>query len=222
MTPLLFLLFCLAWFSVIAFMLHTHLSRKAAALSLGGLALWLLYANTLAYQGWLNSPDLPPRFLLLIAPLIVFSLWLSRGRAPLVLTRRLSLRHLVGLQAFRLPVELFLDQLWKLGLLPEGMTYHGHNFDILTGASAFALFLAWNRIPNIGGVAKAWNIAGLLLLAQVALTGILSAPGPQHFLNKETPNVAILSFPYVMVAALFVVSALSLHILSLRKLAIPK
>jgi hypothetical protein len=54
----------------------------------------------------------------------------------------------------------------------------------------------------------------------VAGTGILSAPGPQHLLNRDQPNVAVLSFPYVLVAALFVLSAFSLHVLALRKIAL--
>lgn len=219
MTPVLFLAFCLAWFTVLAWILHRALPRRAASLALGGLALWLLYAGTLAYNGWLSRPDPPPSLLLLLLPLVAFATWLSRSPAPLALVRALPLRALVGLQAFRVGVEIFLDRLWREGLLPEGMTWHGHNFDIVTGISAFALFLAWNRIPGVLGVARAWNILGLVLLAQVALTGLLSAPGPQHILNRATPNVAIVSFPYVLVAALFVVSALALHILAFRRIA---
>ncbi len=222
MMPALFLAFCLAWFTVLAFVLHRALPRRAASLSLGGLALWLLYAGALAYNGRLSRPDPPPSLLLLLLPLVAFAIWLSRSPAPLALVRALPLRALVGLQVFRVGVEFFLDRLWRAGLLPEGMTWHGHNFDILTGISAFALFLAWDRIPGVLKVAKAWNVLGLILLAQVALTGVLSAPGPQQVLNRATPNVAVVSFPYVLVAALFVLSALALHILALRKIALER
>lgn len=222
MMPALFLAFCLAWFTFLAWILHVTLPRRAASLALGGLALWLLYAGALAYNGWLSRPDPPPFLLLLLLPLVAFAIWLSRSPAPLSLVRALPLRALVGLQVFRVGVEIFLDRLWRAGLLPEGMTWHGHNFDILTGITAFALFLAWNRIPGILGVVKAWNVLGLILLAQVALTGVLSAPGPQHILNLSTPNVAVVSFPYVLVPALFVLSALALHILALRKIALER
>lgn len=221
MLPAAFLAFSLAWFSLIAFILHTRLPRRPAVLTLGAFALWLLYTATLAYQGWLVSFDFPPRVLLVVAPLILFTIWLSRARAPLRLVQALTLRQLVGLQGFRVVVELFLDSIWRAGLLPEGMTWHGHNYDIITGVSAVALYLAWDRIPQVAAVAKAWNFMGLLLLAQVAVTGILSAPGPQHVLNRETPNLAVVSFPYVLVASLFVVSALTLHVLALRKIANP-
>lgn len=221
MMPIAFLAFSLAWFFILAWTLHRCLPRRAATLVLGALAAWLIAASLLAYQGMLNSPRPPPRVLLLGVPLAAFAIWLSRSGRPLALVRAAPLRILIWLQSFRIIVELFLDSLWKVGLLPKGMTYHGHNFDIVTGLSALALALFWNRIPRIGAVAKAWNIAGLLLLAQVALTGILSAPGPQQVLNRATPNLAVVTFPYVLVAALFVVSALALHILALRKLALP-
>lgn len=222
MTAQWFLGFCLAWYALVGYLLRTHLPRRAAALALGSLALWMFYASSLAYQGWLRSPDLPPRILLLLLPLIAFAIWLAGSAAPMALVRGISLRMLTGLQSFRILVEVFLMELWKEGLLPKGMTWEGHNLDILTGVTALVLFLFWDRIPKAAAVAKAWNAAGLVLLAQVAVTGALSAPGPQHILNRDTPNLAIVSFPYVLIAALFVMSALALHILSLRKIALLK
>lgn len=222
MTSLTFLLFSLAWFFLVAWTLHAYLPRRSATLALGAMALWILYASALAYRGWLAAPEPPPRVLFLVLPMAAFALWLSRSPGPLALLRRIPLRHLVGLQAFRVGVEVFLADLWKEGLVPRGMTWHGHNFDVLTGVSAFALYLFWNRIPKVEAAAKGWNVAGLLLLAQVAVTGVLSAPGPQQLLNRDQPNVAIVSFPYVLIAALFVLSALALHILALRKIALER
>jgi len=222
MTAPLFLAFCLAWFMILATVLRGALPRRAASLALGGLAAWVLYSAFLAYGGSLISDNPPPRVLLIGIPLAGFFVWMSRGAGPRILAERISLRTLTGLQSFRVLVEIFLDRLWKEGLLPEGLTWHGHNFDIVTGITAFLLYLGWNRLPNLGALTKAWNVMGLLLLAQVAVTGILSAPGPQQLMNRETPNVAVVSFPYVLVASLFVLSAAALHILSLRKLAMAR
>jgi hypothetical protein len=219
-TALYFILFSLAWLMLVAQRMHTWLHRRTAAALVGALCLWMIYAVSLAYNDLLISPDYPPRALLLLLPMAAFWIWLIRARAPLVLIERMPLREMVGLQAFRIPVELFLLQLHREALLPEAMTFHGRNFDILTGISALVLWIIWNRVPNVAAAAKAWNIAGMVLLAVVAGTGILSAPGPQHLLNRDQPNVAVLSFPYVLVAALFVLSAFSLHVLALRKIAL--
>lgn len=218
-TALWFILFSLAWLAVTAWRLHAWLPRRTASAAAGALCLWMIYAVTLAYNDLLISPAPPPRVLLLLLPMAAFWIWLIRSGGPRDLIGRMPLREMVGLQAFRLPLELFLLQLHREALLPEAMTFHGHNFDILTGISALLLWIFWNRIPNVAAAAKAWNIAGLALLAVVAVTGVLSAPGPQHLLNRDQPNVAVVSFPYVLVAALFVLSAFSLHVLALRKIA---
>lgn len=218
MTTIFFLLFCLSWLVVIAFCLFKFLSRRAAIMALVGLGLWLGYTGMLAHRGLLLATNPPPRVLLLLIPLVLYTVWLCRSKAALVLAQRIPLRLLVGLQAFRVIVELFLDQLWRAGLLPQGMTWHGHNFDILTGVTAGLLYVMWPHFPKTESAAKSWNYLGLALLAQVAITGVLSAPGPQQLMNHAMPNRAIMTFPYVYVASLFVFSALSLHVLALRKI----
>lgn len=57
--------------------------------------------------------------------------------------------------------------------------------------------------------------------AQVVITGVLSAHGPLQIMNHTTPNKAIMSFPYAFVASLFVISALNLSVLALRKIKNP-
>jgi FtsH-binding integral membrane protein len=216
--PFYFLIFSLAWFFVVALVIHRALPRRAASLTMGAFALWLLYASALAHKGMLLSDNPPPRMILLLVPLVLFIVWMSRGKAPLALARNVPLRVLVGLQSFRIGVEIFLDGLWKAGTLPQGMTWSGHNYDIVTGITAALLWLFWDRIPRVTVVSQIWNWLGLALVTQVAVTGVLSVPGPQQLINKETPNIAVVTFPYVLVAALFVVSAVALHILSLRKI----
>lgn len=159
---------------------------------------------------------MPPRLLLLLVPILSMAIWMSRSAYATVMARKFPMRELIGLQSFRILVEIFLNQLRKEGLVPEAMTFHGQNFDILIGISALVLYLVWNRIPNQPVVSRLWNILGLVFLANVVLTGILSAPGPLHVLNLEHPNIAITQFPYVFIPAVFVLSAFSLHILALK------
>ena len=134
------------------------------------------------------------------------------------MAEKFPLRELIGLQAFRIGVEIFLNQLRKEDLLPRTMTFHGQNFDIIIGISALVLYLVWNRIPNKTTVIRYWNFLGLALLTNVVVTGILSTPGPLQLINQEHPNLAVTQFPYVFIPALFVLSALGLHILTLTQI----
>lgn len=219
MTQSLFILFSAATVALLAWRIGKHAGGKASAVFLVVAMAWLGYAALLAGTGTLASPQPPPRLMLLLLPLAALAAWMGRSRTALSLAMSLPLRELVGLQGFRFIVELFLHRLMLEGLVPKAMTFEGHNFDIFIGASALALCLGWNRLPNPERITKIWNYLGLILLAVVAITGILSAPGPQQSFNLDHPNVAVTQFPYVFIPALFVAAALCLHILALRRIS---
>ncbi len=216
MTQACFLVFATSWILFLVWRVNLVSEKKSALILLLGCVVWLVYASLLARFGILNSPAMPPRLLLLLIPILSFSIWLIRSAYATVMAGKIPMRELVGMQSFRILVEIFLNQLRKDGLVPEAMTFHGQNFDILIGISALALYLVWNRIPNQAMVSRLWNILGLVFLANVVLTGILSVPGPLHILNLKHPNIAITQFPFVFIPALFVLSAFSLHILALK------
>ena len=219
MIETLFILFSVSTAALLAWRIGRHAGGRAVAVFIVGTLAWLGYAAVLAGTGVLVSPNPPPRLLLLLLPLITFAIWAGRSRAALSLALRFPLRELIGLQGFRLIVELFLHRLMVEDRVPKAMTFEGHNFDIVTGASALVLYAAWNHLPNPARISKAWNYLGLTLLAVVAITGILSAPGPQQSFNLDHPNLAVTQFPYVFIPALFVAAALCLHILALRRLS---
>src|SRR5262249_53789205 len=157
MTSTLFLAFAAAWTALLAWRLWRHLGSRVLLPFLAGLALWLAYASALALQGLLVSEALPPRIALILAPIIRFPCWTAVSKAGAVAAAAIPLRELVGLQGFRVIVELFLHQLWQEGLVNRAMTFRGHNFDILTGLFAIALYIFWNRLPNVVALVRAWN-----------------------------------------------------------------
>lgn len=219
MTQILFLAFSAAFLALSAYLLLRHAGPRYALVFLAGSAVWLGYAVFLARRGALISPSLPPRLLLILIPMASFALWLAFGRTGAILADRIPLRTLIGLQGFRLIVELFLHRLMREDLVPRAMTFEGHNYDIFIGVSALALYAGWNRLPDPARLSRTWNLGGLAFLAVVVVTGILSVPGPLHFFNREHPNIAVTIFPYVFIPTLFVAAALGLHILALRKIA---
>jgi small-conductance mechanosensitive channel len=98
------------------------------------------------------------------------------------------------------------------------MTYSGRNFDILTGITA-ALLGAWLlRRPAPRWVIGAWNVLGLVLLANVVTIAVLSTPlfaafGPDRVLTLVTYP------PFIWLPAVLVLAALMGHILVWRCLS---
>jgi hypothetical protein len=110
--------------------------------------------------------------------LMVLSVGLGVSPFGRRLAAGLPLAVLVGVQGFRLPLELLMHRAYEEGLMPVQMSYSGLNFDIVTGITALIVgpLLATGR----AGVrtARAWNVMGTLLLVNIILIAGLSTPTP--------------------------------------------
>jgi hypothetical protein len=97
------------------------------------------------------------------------------------------------------------------------LTYEGSNFDILAGLSApvIAWLIANGRLSS--RLALAWNVFGLMLLANIVLRAILTTPALQALVT-EVPNRALGMFPFTFIPGLMVPLALVLHVLAIRAL----
>jgi hypothetical protein len=124
----------------------------------------------------------------------------------------------IGLESFRIVVELFLHQLWLEGLVPRMMTFEGANFDIVIGASApvVAWLLATRRMGS--RAALIWNVVGILMLLNVIVRSVLTTPGPTHLITSDFANQAITLFPYTFIPAFLAPLAMLLHLLAIRSL----
>ena len=183
------------------------------------LALWLAFTAALARSGWLAAFDArPPHFFLLMAPTALATLALAASPFGARLAGRTSWPWLIGFQAFRLPVEIVLARLSDAGVAPPQMTWHGMNFDVLTGLSA--PFVAWllgqNKLGARGIVV--WNLVCLALLANVVTIAILSTPTPLRVFSDEPANTFVAEWPWVWLPAFLVPAALLGHLLAFRKL----
>lgn len=192
------------------------------ALIMGAVAtVWLTITAVVAANGLLSDfSSRPPRILMVILPVLVGSFIIAFHPATRDFLRRVPPVLLVGAQAFRIIVELLLDALFKAGLIHATMTWHGRNFDILTGLTAPIIALLIIRLaPRFSkSLAVIWNLAGLALLLNVAVPAILSTPSPFQVFHPNPPFILITQAPFVWLAAFFVPLALVLHLLSLRQL----
>lgn len=124
---------------------------------------------------------------------------------------------LTFLHVVRFPVELVLYWLSVYQMVPEVMTFEGHNFDIISGLSApFIAYWIYVKKSLDSKFAIVWNVACLALLANIVVTAILSVPGPLQQLGFETPNKGVLYFPFVWLPSIIVPLVLLSHIVCLR------
>ena len=185
-----------------------------------GLAGWLALTAVLAERGFFDDfQSLPPRMLLALGlPLLtLLALTFSRRIAPLLAA--IPPAWLVAAQTFRVPVEIVLWQLAVAGVLPEVLTFHGRNVDILVGLTApVVAYACFVRRAWPARVAVWWNWAGIVILLNVVVHAQLSAPTPWRLFETDPPTTVIADWPYIWLPAFLVPLAWLLHALSLRQL----
>ncbi len=194
-------------------------TRRGAAAAAAGVALWLALTGGLAAAGLLRDFTRVPAPMLVLAALAgLITLALAGSPAGARLAAGLGLAGLVGFQAFRIPVEIVLAQLYHAGVVPVQMTFEGRNFDILSGASAAAV--AWlaarGRLP--AWALLLWNLLGLGLLLNIVVVSILSTPVPFRVFHNPPANTIIVEAPFVWLPAFLVQAALLGHLLVFRRL----
>ena len=182
-----------------------------------GIALWMAAHAALARSGVLEG-GVPPRVLFYLPVTLITAVAL--GLSPV--GRRLAtlpLGLLVGLMAFRLPLEVILHGLFESGDLPIQMTWSGYNLDVLTGASALGLGLLASRRPLPPALVFAWNLMGSALLVIVVAIAVTSAPTPLRRFMAGPPVVLPFHAPFNWIVNVHVFTALVGHIVVFRALA---
>ena len=193
-------------------------SILAAAAMTAGLTAWMAATYLAASLRMLQFPPGPPTMVVVFV--LVFVLTVGLGVSPVGrrLAAGLPLVVLVGVQAFRLPLELMMHRAYEYGLMPRQMSYSGLNFDIVTGIAAIvvAALLATGR-AGIRTV-RAWNWLGTLLLVNIIAIAGLSAPTPWRVFRNAPANVWITTAPFVWLPAVMVAFAILGHIAIYRRL----
>ena len=211
-----------AWFSARRTGLPPEQSLHLAVRVGGVLALLLLLSVAASVSGLIDNFDSNPPYLMrFLLPHIVFALIIGSvspyGRR---LALGLPVAVLVGLQAFRIPVELLLHGLYSDGIAPVQVTYLGWNFDIVTGLTAIPVAWLAARGKASRTLLIAWNTLGLATLGNIVIVALTSMPGPSRLFMNEPSARFITSLPYIFIPTLFVTTALLGHVLLFRRLRI--
>ena len=182
-------------------------------------ALWMGATWAAADSGALRQWDaMPPPFALLVGAIVGLAVTLAFTPYGTRLVLGLPLWALIGIQGFRLPLELAMHGMYERGIMPVQMSYSGRNFDGLTGISA--VIVAWLVGTGRAGtrLALVWNVVGFALLMNVVGVAILSTPRFQYF-GPDRLNVWVTYPPFVWLPAVMVLAALAGHLLIFRALA---
>ncbi len=201
----------------------TEVEANRVLLRSGGLLVgWMIAALVLAASGALRQFDgRPPPIVLFVAVALGLAAWLAGSRAGGRLARGLGFTALVGVQAFRWPLELLMHRAVREGVMPAQMSYGlgsgGRNLDIVTGITAalLALLLARRAVPS--AVVAAWNAMGAVLLANILVVAVRSMPFIAAY-GPDRLNTWVAYPPYVWLPGLFVPVALAGHLVISRKL----
>jgi hypothetical protein len=186
-------------------------------IGLGGL---LALGAVLAQSGWLAQWDArPPHFFVFMTVTFAATVALAFSKLGARAADGVGWAGLIGFQVFRVPVEWVLHLLYLRGIVPSQMTFDGQNFDVLTGLTAplFAWLAATGRIGARGILA--WNVLGLLLLANIVTIAVLSTPTPLRMYAHDPANTFVTRLPWVWLPGFLVPAALLGHLLTFRKLA---
>jgi hypothetical protein len=191
---------------------------RAVLIAVVASAGWMTLTWQVAASGALRRwDDMPPPFALLVVAIFLIAIRLALSTTGRRLAQHVPLWALVGVQAFRYPLELAMHGMYERGVMPVQMSYSGLNFDIVTGITAVLVagLLAAGRVGR--RTVAAWNVLGLLLLVNIVTVAILSTPRFAYF-GEDRVNVWVTYPPYVWLPAVMVVAALAGHLLIFRAL----
>ena len=182
--------------------------------------IWLAIQSVISLSGFYTITNvMPPRFSLLLIPpvILIISLFLSKTGKQYVDNANIKILTLI--HVIRIPVELVLYWLYLQKTIPEIMTYEGQNFDIICGISApIIYYFGYVKKTLNSKVLLVWNIACILLLLNIVITALLSAPFPIQKFAFNQPNIALLYFPFTLLPGLVVPIVLFAHVASVTQL----
>ena len=203
---------------------RTYFNSTPAKVIVFLIPFWMIFQAVVSIGGFYQNTDaVPPRiFFLGVGPALLLTVfYFLFARANFI--EALPIKILTIIHVIRIPVELTLSWLYEGGMVPRIMTFHGTNFDILSGVTAPIIYYLAFRGGKINKpLLVVWNIAALCLVSNVVIAAFLSIPTPIQQLAFDQPNRAVLYFPYIWLPTVVVPIVFFCHFASLYKLAAGK
>ena len=182
---------------------------------------WLVLQAVVGLSGFYTvTTGGPQRFALLLMPPLVLMLVLFIVPGGRRFVDGLDVRLLTLLHVVRIPAELTLYWLYLHKAVPQAMTFEGRNFDVFSGLTAPLVWYFGFVKPRLDKrVLIGWNVVCLLLLANIAVTAVLSGSPFWERFGFERRNIALFYFPFVWLPCCIVPIVLLAHLAAIRQLA---
>ena len=199
--------------------------RKLLAYTLIGVGCWLSILAALALSGFFQNFDsFPPRLVsMAILPPVILTFVLLFSKPFYKILLHIPPSWLVYVQSFRIVMEIFLWLGFVAGFVPPQMTFEWLNFDIVVGITALMggyTFFGRGRYRRFEAIL--WNIFGIVLLFNIVLIALLSAPFAFRVFMNEPANTFVAYFPFIWVPGFIVPFAFAMHLFSLKQLFLNK
>lgn len=197
-------------------------TRKRSTPIYIGLVFWLTIQGVLSYKNIYKTglDSFPPKIMLMgILPAILAIILMFATTKGKAFMDSLPLKNLTYLNIVRIPVEIVLFWLFLNKAIPELMTFEGRNFDILAGITApFIAYFGFTKHQISRNLILTWNFVCLILLTNIVVHALLSAPSPLQKLAFDQPNIAILNFPFSWLPSFIVPIVYFGHFVSISQL----
>ncbi|TAI47811.1 hypothetical protein [Flagellimonas allohymeniacidonis] len=191
----------------------SKLFKKWVVILLG----WHLYIFGLSLTGFIATLDFPPRFVLLtILPAFIFIGWSVSKIKGANWLNHIPPHWLIFYQIFRIGIEtLFVFSVYQ-GILHSNVTLHGYNYDMVYAATALLIgWQVWRGNLKLGLI---WNYLGLAVIAFIIFLFQTTIYFPEMYGSIEVFPVDFFTYPYILVAAFLMPSAVFVHVVSIIQL----
>lgn len=195
--------------------------KKDSSILIIGLIAWQLFIVLMSKTGILESYDFPPRFALaFIFPTFIFTgIFLYRNRNKKWI-KSIPEHWIVYFQSFRILVEIIFVFSVSAGILNPEVTIEGYNYDMVFAATAPIIGLLVYSLKILPRkIVLIWNFIGVAVLISVIVVFMTSIYKPEMY-GSSLPILPLdaMTYPYNLVAAFLMPTAVFLHILSIIQL----
>ena len=179
---------------------------------------WHFYIYALSLTGFIENFDFPPRFFLLtILPAFIFIGWFVNKTKNSSWLSSIPPHWLVFYQSFRIIIETIFIFTVMAGLLHSNVTIEGYNFDMVYAFTS--IIIGYLIIKGYYKIGVIWNILGLVVIAIIIFLFQTTIYLPEMY-GPDTARFPIefMKYPYILVPAFLMPSAVFIHALSIAQL----